>query len=165
MAIDLKTCMGCATCVVACKVENRVDERHSRCRIEQRVEGEFPALKLKIFSERCNQCSNAPCVSNCPTGASFYGEGGTVQINAQKCTGCKACIAACPYDARFINETGVAEKCTFCLHRVRDGKEPACVAMCPSRAMHFGPYEEIVKLGGRPLKPEAGTEPNIFYLE
>ena len=59
--------MGCATCVVACKVENRVDERHSRCRIEQRVEGEFPALKLRIFSERCNQCSNAPCVSNCPS--------------------------------------------------------------------------------------------------
>ena len=122
MAIDLRTCMGCAACVVACKVENRVDEDAFRCRVTQRSRGEFPNVQLEILSERCNQCSDAPCVWNCPTGASHYAEGGVVLVNGDRCTGCKACLAACPYDARFINSRGVAEKCTFCLHRVKEGQ-------------------------------------------
>ncbi len=173
MAIDRKTCMACAACVVACKVENRVEEAHARCRVVEQVSGEFPTLPLELSSERCNQCSNAPCVSNCPTGASHYAEGGIVLVNESRCTGCKACLASCPYDARFINERGYAEKCTFCIHRVRDGREPACVSTCPSRAMVFGdrddPASEISRLLasriGRTLFPETGTGPNVFYLE
>lgn len=172
MAIDLRTCMGCAACVVACKVENKV-EGGNRCRVTQRSAGDFPNVHLEIFSERCNQCSDAPCVDNCPTGASHYANGGVVLVDAAKCTGCKACMAACPYDARFINEAGVAEKCTFCLHRVEKGLEPACVSTCPSRAMIFGdlsdPASEISRVLGarkhRALIPEAGTKPNLFYLE
>jgi Fe-S-cluster-containing dehydrogenase component len=165
MAIDLRTCMGCASCVVACKVEHEVDERFSRCRIEQRISGEFPALHLEIYSQRCNQCSDAPCVDNCPTGASHYGRGGIVEIDTAKCTGCKACLAACPYDARFINRRGFAEKCDFCAARVRAELEPACVATCPSRAMIFGEYEELAARKHHVLKPEAGTRPNVLYLE
>lgn len=173
MAIDKRTCMGCAACVVACKVEHNVAEGRSRDRVTERVTGEFPTLKLEAFSERCNQCSQAPCVSNCPTGASHYSDGGIVLVDENRCTGCKACIASCPYDARFINERGNAEKCTFCIERVRAGFEPACVATCPSRAMIFGdlddPASEIARLlAARPhhvLKPEAGTRPNVFYLE
>jgi Fe-S-cluster-containing dehydrogenase component len=112
-------------------------------------------------------------VWNCPTGASHYAEGGVVLVNGDRCTGCKACLAACPYDARFINSRGVAEKCTFCLHRVKEGLEPACVSTCPSRAMIFGDLEDpsspLVRTLGvrkhRALKPEAGTKPNLFYLE
>lgn len=173
MAIDLRTCMGCASCVVACKVANRVEDGFSRCRITERVRGEFPTLQLTLYSERCNHCDAAPCVSNCPTGASHYAEGGIVAVDEARCTGCKACLAACPYDARFINGRGVAEKCNFCLDRLRRGEEPACVATCPSRAMIFGdlddPASEISRtLAARPhraLLAEAGTRPHVFYLE
>lgn len=173
MAIDLKTCMACAACIVACKVENRVEEAHARCRVVQVVQGDFPALRLELYSERCNQCSDAPCVTNCPTGASHYAGGGIVLVDESRCTGCKACVASCPYDARFINQRGYAEKCTFCVHRVLAGGEPACVSTCPSRAMVFGdaddPGSEIAGLlasrGHRALLPEAGTRPNVFYLE
>jgi len=173
MAIDLRTCMGCASCVVACKVTNRVEERFSRCRIRERLRGEFPTLQLTLYSERCNHCAEAPCVTNCPTGASHYADGGLVAVDESRCTGCKACLAACPYDARFINERGVAEKCTFCLDGLRRGQQPACVATCPSRAMIFGdlddPASEISRtLAARPhrvLVAEAGTRPHVFYLE
>lgn len=173
MAIDMRTCMGCASCVVSCKVENKVDEEAFRCRIIQRSSGQFPDVRLEIFSERCNQCSDAPCVWNCPTGASHFADGGIVLVDERLCTGCKACMAACPYDARFINSKGYAEKCTFCAHRVKDGREPSCVATCPSRAMLFGDLEdaagELARTLGvrshRELKPEAGTKPNLFYLE
>jgi len=173
MAIDLRTCTGCTACVVSCKVENQVDGGLSRDRVTQRVTGRFPSLTLEIFSERCNQCADAPCVWNCPTGASHYNVGGIVMIDEAKCTGCKACIAACPYDARFINQRGYAEKCTFCLHRVKEGLEPACVATCPSLAMVFGDLEDpesdisrsLASRRHRALLPEAGTHPNHFYLE
>ena len=173
MAIDLRTCMGCAACVVSCKVENKVEEENARCRIAQRSKGTFPNIHLEIYSERCNQCSNATCVTNCPTAASYYADGGIVLVADDKCTGCKACMAACPYDARFINENGYAEKCTFCVHRVREGRDPACVSTCPSRAMIFGdlddPSSELVRtMSGRhhrALMPEAGTKPNLFYME
>lgn len=173
MAIDLRTCMGCAACVVACKVENRVGEPFFRCRIEQRSAGDFPNVQLEILSLRCNQCSEAPCVWNCPTGASHYAEGGVVLVDDGKCTGCKACLAACAYDARFINERGTAEKCTFCLQRVREGLEPACVATCPSRAMVFDDLEgagselarTLAARKNRALKPETGNRPNVYYLE
>lgn len=173
MAIDMRTCVGCAACVVSCKVENQVDEDAVRCRIVQRSRGEFPHVHLEIFSERCHHCANAPCVSNCPTGASHYGDGGVVLVDERRCTGCKACLAACPYDARFINARGVAEKCTFCAHRLREGQEPACVATCPTRSMIFGDLEDVGSelarvLGARrhrALKPEAGTKPHLLYLE
>jgi Fe-S-cluster-containing dehydrogenase component len=84
----------------------------------------------------------------------------------------KACIAACPYDARFIHPDGYADKCTFCIHRVEEGLAPACVAVCPTRCMHFGdlddPNSEVSRLlrsrKNHPLVPEAGTRPQIFYL-
>ncbi|MCP5120388.1 MAG: 4Fe-4S dicluster domain-containing protein [bacterium] len=173
MAIDLKTCVGCAACVVACKVENKVDERFSRDRVVQRVSGEFPDLTLRITSERCNHCDDPPCVWNCPTGASHIADGGIVLVNENRCTGCKACVASCPYDARFISQQGFADKCTFCIHRVEGGLEPACVSTCPSRAMVFGdrddPGSEISRtLAARQhkaLKPATGVGPNVFYLE
>ena len=173
MAVDLKTCVGCAACVVACKVENNVDERFSRDRVVQRIAGDFPNLSLQITSERCSHCDDPPCVWNCPTGASHISDGGIVLVNEDRCTGCKACVASCPYDARFINERGFADKCTFCTHRVEQGLDPACVSTCPTKAMAFGdlndPGSEITRtLAARrhkALKPETGIGPNVFYLE
>ncbi len=74
----------------------------------------------------------------CPTGASHVNRGETVLVNAKKCTGCKACIAACPYDSRYVHPNGHVDKCTFCIHRVVKGKDPACVSECPTKALTFG---------------------------
>jgi len=96
-----------------------------------------------------------------------------VLVDADKCIGCKGCIAACPYGARFIHPDGYADKCTFCIHRVEQSKDPACVAVCPTRCMHFGdlddPESEVSRLLAsrrhHAILPEAGTGPRIFYLE
>jgi Fe-S-cluster-containing dehydrogenase component len=99
-------------------------------------------------------------------------EGGIVAVDRRKCTGCKACIAACPYGARYVHPGGFVDKCTFCLHRVRQGREPACVEICPTRSLTFGdlsdPDAPVSRLlAGRRhsvLQPEQGTEPNVFFL-
>jgi Fe-S-cluster-containing dehydrogenase component len=174
MTIDTRTCLGCTSCMVACKVENQVDEPFFRNRLVQQVSGDFPNLRLVNIRENCNMCSDAPCVENCPTGAShFEPKWGLVEIEESLCTGCKACIAACPYDARFINRRGYAEKCTFCLPRLKQGLDPACVATCPSQAIAVGdlddPSSTVASLVATrkhwTLNPEAGTGPNVFYLE
>lgn len=173
MVVDMKRCVGCAACVVACQVENRVPEGHCRDWIAQETRGSFPNLSLEIRSERCNHCTEAPCVPQCPTGASHIADGGTVLVNRDLCTGCKACVAGCPYDARYVHPDGYIDKCTFCIHRVREGGLPACVSGCPTFAMHFGdlddPSSEVSRLlaSGRSWKvnqPETGAKPNVFFL-
>ena len=107
MAIDTKRCVGCHACVISCFMENDVPEGYTRAWVTEIVTGEFPDLKAEIHSQRCNHCDDAPCIEVCPSGASYIDEAtGTVQIDPDKCTGCKACIAACPYDARFIHPDG-----------------------------------------------------------
>lgn len=93
-------------------------------------------------------------------------------VTHDECIGCKACITSCPYDARYVHPEGYVDKCTFCIHRVEKGKDPACVSVCPTNCMVFGdlddPNSEISKLvksrKHHTLKPEAGTNPNIYYL-
>ena len=173
MAIDTTKCVGCMDCVVACKTENGVPERFDRDWIAYETEGRFPELRMEIRSERCNHCDRPPCVDCCPCGASHVHDlGGVVLVHHEKCSGCKACIAACPYDARFIHPDGYADKCTFCIHRVEQGLDPACVSVCPARCMSFGdladPNSRVSRLlaarKSRALVPEAGTDPHVFYL-
>ena len=130
-------------------------------------------MSMEIRSERCNHCDDPPCVSCCPTGASHVEEfGKVVLVTANKCIGCKACIASCPYDARFVHPDGYADKCTFCYHRTKDGKDPACVAVCPTHCMYFGDLDDPNGKVGELLRtrkyhtllPEAGTGPRVFYL-
>ena len=172
MAIDTKKCVGCSDCVVACQTENNVPVGYCRDWISETVEGTYPDLAIEIRSERCNHCENAPCVRCCPTGASQVVDGGIVITVADDCIGCGACIESCPYEARYTHPDGYVDKCTFCLHRVKEGQSPACVAVCPTKCMYFGDVDdansEISKLlRTRKLKtlaPEAGTDPHIFYL-
>ncbi len=173
MVIDTHRCVGCQDCVVACKTENNVPEGYTRDWIAEEVHGEFPTLHLELRSERCNHCSNPPCVACCPTGASHvHPLGGVVLVSHDLCIGCKACLAACPYDARFIHPDGYADKCTFCIHRVERGLDPACVSVCPAHCMHFGDLDDsrsevsrlLASRNHHALLPEAGTNPNIFYL-
>ncbi|MCI5144417.1 MAG: 4Fe-4S dicluster domain-containing protein [Candidatus Electrothrix sp. AR3] len=173
MVIDQSRCIGCMACVVACKRENDVLPEQYRTRVLELVSGEFPRLKTEMRSELCNHCDHAPCVSICPTGASHKQEDGTVQVDRKKCVGCKACLAACPYDARYINEEhGYADKCSFCQHRLLAGKKPACVATCIGGSRIFGdlddPHSEIAKIlrkhSHRVLKKAVGTKPNVYYI-
>jgi len=173
MTVDTVRCVGCNACVLACKAENRLPLQGYRDWITTEVRGRFPNLQQQIRSERCNHCTHPPCVQACPTGASHVGHGGTVLVAPHKCTGCKACIAACPYEARYVHDEGHVDKCTFCLHRVARGKQPACVANCPTRALTFGdlndPDSEVSRLlRSRPyrvLQPEQGLEPHVYFLE
>lgn len=173
MVIDQKRCIGCMACVVACKKENNVPEEHFRTRVVEIVEGTFPKLRMELRPELCNHCTNPPCVHNCPTGASYKREDGIVLVNKKKCVGCKACLASCPYDARFIDpRSGAAHKCTFCEHRIKDGKEPACVATCLSKARIFGDLNDpqssvskiLIERYSKVMIPEAGTKPSVYYL-
>jgi len=173
MVIDTRKCVGCMDCVVACQTENDVPHGYCRDWITTEVRGVFPHISMEIRSERCNHCDNPPCVSCCPTGASHVEDHGkVVLVTANKCIGCKACVAACPYDARFIHPRGYADKCTFCYHRTKDGGMPACVSVCPTHCMHFGdlddPKSNVSELlrtrRHHTLLPEAGTGPRIHYL-
>lgn len=172
MVVDTRRCVGCSACVLACKAENNVPDGYCRDWIVRELRGVFPDLREDIRSERCMHCSNPPCVTVCPTGASHVGRGGTVLVHHEMCTGCKACIGACPYDARYVHPDGYVDKCTFCEHRTKDGKDPACVTVCPTRALIFGdlndPNSEVRHLletrNAYVLHPEAGTEPNVFFL-
>lgn len=173
MVIDTRLCVGCMDCVVACKTENEVPDGYTRDWIACDAPGTFPTVQLEIRSERCNHCDNAPCVTCCPTGASHVDPfGQVVLVSASACIGCKACLASCPYDARFIHPDGHADKCTFCAHRARDGRDPACVSVCPTRCMTFGDLDDpnsavnrlLASRASHPVKPEAGTKPRIWYL-
>ncbi len=161
------------SCILACKTENRVPPGLFRTRVIEVVSGEFPDLRLELRSELCNHCDNPPCVSNCPTGASFKAKDGTVRIRHSRCIGCKACIAACPYDARYIDpDGGYADKCTFCEHLVRQGRQPACVSSCIGKSRVFGDLEDPNSLVSRLMRQStasvllenAGTRPNVYYI-
>ena len=174
MVVDQRRCVACMACVVACKKENDVPPGQFRTRVLEMVEGEFPMLRMELRSELCNHCDNPPCVYNCPTGASYKSEDGPVLLKQNRCVGCKACVAACPYDARYINEDkGYADKCTFCAHRIKEGKQPACVATCIGKSRIFGDLEDpnsAVSMALRSnhhevLLASAGTNPRVFYIK
>ena len=172
MVIDTKKCLGCMACVVACETENNVPTGYSRDWIKTLTKGKAPNLYMEIRSERCNHCARPPSVYCCPTGASHVVPGGIVVVDKSKCTGCKACVMACPYNARYVHPEGHTDKCTFCYHRVIKGKNPACVDSCPSHAMYFGdaddPKSTITKLLNsrkhKVVHPEYGTQCKVFYL-
>lgn len=175
MAVDTKACIGCMDCVSACNVENNVPPGQRRTWIKTETTGRFPKLAVLFESQRCNHCDNPPCVPVCPTGASHVSEfGATVQVKGYKCIKCGLCVEACPYDARFLNplKSNIADKCTFCVHRVKQGLEPACVAVCPTRALAFGDLDEpssaiktlLKKRRHYVLKPSLNTKPRVFFL-
>ncbi len=139
---------------------------------------------------QCYHCDNAPCVKVCPTCATYKEKDGLVLMDYGRCIGCRLCVVACPYSARRFNwwqgtvpadnvnplvpvrSVGVVEKCTFCVHRVRQGKLPRCVEVCPVRARHFGnlkdPESEVVKIleanMSFRLLEEINTDPRIWYI-
>ena len=185
MCIDLTTCVGCDACVLACKMENNVPTGYARDWTEEHVtddqpekkgdvfarDSRLPNLKLELYSNRCQHCENPPCVSICPTQASYI-EDGIVLINRNKCVECTHCIAACPYGARYWVPGQFVDKCTYCHHRIGTNRSTACVEICPTNSLVFGNIEdqnsEISKLlkqrQYKVLQPLKDTIPKYFLL-
>jgi Fe-S-cluster-containing dehydrogenase component/formate-dependent nitrite reductase membrane component NrfD len=172
-AIDLRKCIGCHACTIACKAEHQIPIGVNRCWVKTVEQGSFPDTRRLFLPVLCNQCADAPCVSICPTNALFRRRDGIVDLNGQACIGCRACMQACPYDQLFIDpNTHTAEKCNFCANRVENRLLPSCVSVCPTECRIFGdlddPASEVSRIVQREAfsvrKPEKETSPKVFYL-
>ena len=171
--IDQTRCIGCHACTVACKEENGVPLGVFRTWVKYIERGEFPGTQRRFAVLRCNHCDSAPCVTICPTRALFRRPDGIVDLDHEACIGCKSCLQACPYDALYIDpESHTAAKCHFCAHRVEMQLEPACVIVCPERAILAGDLDDPASVVSRTIarhevavrKPEQGTRPKLFYV-
>lgn len=196
LVIDLDTCVGCHACVVSCKGWNT--ENYGAPLSDMDAYGENPSgtflnrvhayevtpevgpAQTIHFPKSCLHCEDAPCVTVCPTGASYKrAEDGIVLVNEDACIGCGLCAWACPYGARELDKAaGVMKKCTLCVDRIynenlpEEDREPACVRTCPAGARHFGDLGDaesdvsklVAERGGMDLMPELGTKPVNKYL-
>jgi tetrathionate reductase subunit B len=175
MLIDLRKCVGCQACTVACKAEFDVPLGANRSWVEYVEKGTYPNVGRSFLPRLCNHCSEPDCVTVCPTNATYKRkQDGVVVVDTGVCIGCKYCLLACPYDARFLNPvTKFIDKCDFCAHRTAKGLVPSCVNTCPSGARVFGdlndPESEIsVMIAENPvstLRSEMGTQPNVYYID
>lgn len=172
--IDLRKCIGCRTCQVACKAENDVPLGVYRTWVKEVEKGAYPKVRRHFIPVVCNQCAEPACTTVCPVIATYPLDNGIVYIDPHRCIGCGYCMAACPYAVRFIHPTrGVAEKCDWCWPRVREGYgPPACVAACPTDAMLFGDVNDpgsaisaaLAREATVVLKPESGNAPQVYYI-
>ena len=172
--IDQSRCIGCHACTVACKAENDVPLGSFRTWVKYTESGQFPAVKRHFAVLRCNQCTDAPCVTICPVTALHKRPDGIVDVDPAVCIGCKGCMQACPYDALYIHpDSGTAQKCHFCAHRAERGLAPACAIVCPTEAIIPGDFHDPESRVSRlrrngdlaARKTEAGTGPNVYYKE
>lgn len=194
MVLDLKRCIGCQSCTIACKLENATPPGIFWAKVLETETGKYPQAKRSFIPVLCNHCQDPPCLRACPSGATTKREDGLVLIDQDTCIGCKACIVACPYEARSFREDGrgyfseeltpfekvgyqkhqkgVVSKCNFCKDRVDKGLEPACVQTCPTIARVFGDLDDpdsevsrlIIERHGIQLHPEEGTNPSVYYI-
>ena len=165
MVIDLKRCIGCYGCQIFCKSENATPPGVQWSQVLFCESGNYPNVKLTPLPVLCMHCGSPACVNVCPTGASIRRPDGIVTISTAKCTGCGNCLLACPYGARHLclkekeyfpgqgptpyekisyrkGAGAVVGKCHFCLPRIKQGLEPACVQNCMAKARHFGDLDD-----------------------
>jgi Fe-S-cluster-containing dehydrogenase component len=194
--VNTETCIGCGKCVAACRTENHVPADNYRTWVERytilndgSVEVDSPhggeqgyepldvkkaAIQKSFFVPKlCNHCKNPNCVQVCPVGATYVSPDGFVLVDEKRCVGCSYCMMACPYSARFMNPvTHAADKCTWCYHRIQQGKTTACVQVCPANARIFGRVDDhdgpvaqlLASKRLQVLKPETGNEPMVLYV-
>ena len=199
IAINLHRCIGCHTCAIGCKMQNNVPQGMMWNRVltdgSELLDGstgEYPNLTMSYLPVACQHCKNPACLRVCPTGATYKDDKGRVEIDYDKCIGCRMCMAACPYNARVFNWNepvrdpdfnygdaavpvrgkGVAEKCTMCKERTDRDEEPMCVAGCPARARVFGDLDDpnsevscVVRDNDTcVLLEDSGTKPQVHYF-
>jgi Fe-S-cluster-containing hydrogenase components 1 len=147
---DGARCNGCYNCQIACKDEHVANDWTPYAKpepeigqfwlkIDEKVRGQVPRVKVAYTALLCNHCDNAPCMAACRFSAIYKRDDGLVIIDPTKCTGCKDCVDACPYAAIYFNDgLNLAQKCTGCAHLLDSGwKEPRCVDACPTLALQF----------------------------
>lgn len=141
---DMTKCIGCRACQVACKDKNRLEAGTVFRNAHTYSVGNFPSVKGYSYSGTCYHCASPACVANCPTGAMYIGDDGTVQHDNEECIGCGTCVNSCPYgNPKLIPGTDLAGKCDSC-KVIRDaGGNPTCVDACPMRALDFGDLDEL----------------------
>lgn len=192
MLIDAGACdPDCNACVGACATEFNLTT-HGRPRTDPQWIRKVTVTDKATghgasFPVMCQHCASPPCVDVCPTGASFKRPDGIVLIDRHICIGCRYCVMACPYGARnFVHEDlddqkpyaprgkGTAEACTMCVHRVDEGRAPACVDACAAtghKAIMFGdlndPESEIAKrvaaFATTQIRADLRTDPGVRY--
>ncbi len=203
LVIDLDTCVGCHACVISCKEWNTsaygaplsdqdpygaepsgafLNRIHTFEIVPEGGEiiGQEGEARVVHFPKSCLHCEDAPCVTVCPTGASYKRvEDGIVLVDEDKCIGCGLCAWACAYGAREVDiAAGVMKKCTLCVDRIYNerleeiDRVPSCVRTCPAGARHFGDLGDptsdvsllVAERGGFDLMPEQGNKPVNKYL-
>ena len=197
LVIDLTKCAAdCDACMTACRNENNVafynDERWDihwirKVFVKSKT---VPNNAEKPVILMCNHCDEPPCAQVCPVQATYKRDDGIVIVDHHRCMGCRYCMVACPYNARYFNykenpdwpnkklpkrSHGVAESCNFCAHLLDEGKQPACVEACRKTgrgAMTFGdlndPNSEISRMVATQnvtrIREDFGCEPKVYYL-
>jgi tetrathionate reductase subunit B len=160
-------------------VENNVPMNHTRIWVKDLgVQGAYPDLARTFVPYNCMHCENPPCVEVCVSGATYKDpDTGLVLVDQEACIGCGFCVEACPYDARYLDESrGVVDKCNGCIQRVEAGQQPACVATCVGNSRMFGDLNDpdsdvsIALKNARSVqrldyeKDGHDTDPNIYYI-
>jgi Fe-S-cluster-containing dehydrogenase component len=179
LVIDLRRCVGCNTCTIACRMENSTNLGTRLCEVytvgkdwnrNDVPAGKFPNLKMYYMPVMCNHCEDPACKKNLPAKITKR-EDGIVYLNNNK--GSKNDVSACPYNRILWDEKSKALiKCDLCMSRVDEGKRPLCVESCPAKARHFGDLKdtnsEVSKLvkehSAKPLFPQLNTKPSVLYI-
>lgn len=168
--IDQNYCTGCKACQIACQDKNDLADGVRWRRVAEYTgggwterDGTFDSSVYTYYtSVSCNHCADPICVKVCPTAAMAKGENGIVTIDRDKCVGCRYCEWACPYGApQFDSKAGVMTKCNFCVDELAQGKEPTCVAACPSRVLQYGDLDELRAKHGNVVNVEPLPDPSI----
>ena len=180
MIIRQDRCIDCELCKEACVKTNHVPNYGYRTTIlERHIPRGTETKQPEFMPVLCNHCNNPPCVRVCPTTATYKDKmTGIVKMETKKCIGCKTCMVACPYNARYFNhEIRAVDKCDFCFNsRLSKGEKiTACAEACPADVRIFGDLSDsesrVYNMVHDPervlwvLRPETGTMPNVFYTK
>jgi dimethyl sulfoxide reductase iron-sulfur subunit len=167
MVIDLRYCDGCKACTMSCARRHQLPDEQTWIKVEEMTDaggGKF------FFPRPCMMCEEPPCVYVCPVNATFRTDEGLILVDQNVCIGCRACMAACPYQARYFNwrnpppairmplpptpempvpqRKGTVSKCVFCADRLPHGELPACVQNCPMGVLYIGDLVTDVAVNG-----------------